>query len=1193
MYLKRIESIGFKSFAEKTVIEFKNGITGVVGPNGSGKSNISDAIRWVLGEQSAKTLRGSKMEDVIFAGTSKRRPLGYAEVTLVLDNKDGQLPIDYSEVSITRRLFRSGESEYYINKTSCRLKDIRELFMDTGVGKDGYSIIGQGRIDEILSTKSEDRRNIFEEAAGIVKYKTRKEEAEKKLEKTNENLIRINDIISELDSQIEPLEEQSKKAEQYIKYSEKLKELEVNLFVREIDRLKEQISHIENQRNLIESQLKYNEDKRDELEGKYNQVKNEIEKMDNNIETVQNQKYDTQNNIEKIEGEINLNSEKINIVKNEMTRLEDEKIEIEQRIQKIKDEKRRIQSYSSELQNKLNGLNKELEEKNEVLSKISSSIVEKERDIEEKKGDVIELFNLIADRKSKINSIDTFNQNIEKRIRQIQNEIDDLEKNKRENLDNLNKTILEIDKCKKKLNSLYEEKKHEIVNKRNIEDETSEILNMLNDVKENIHVKESKCNLLKDMKNEYEGFYKSVKNTLIAVKNDKSLGRGVRGVVAELVKVGKKFERAIEVALGSSLQNIVTETEQDAKSIINYLKKNNLGRVTFLPMTSIKGRELNAKERELIKQKGLVGIGSELISFDAQYKDIFNYLLGRVVVVETIDAGINIARLCNFSFKIVSLDGDVINPGGSMTGGSYNSNYTNILGRERQIEELRKEILSLKGKKNSYESKLIVIKDKLKATDLKLDGLDAEINELTINLTKLENKEMQENEENNKLIERIERYMGEKEQLIKEKDDSIENMENIRKELEELKNRNDLTQGNIDEMLKTFDEEKKKRDDLQRQLTDIRIKAASYEQEVKSLQDTLEKLEDDETRLIKDTQSKKNKYNENLNEINSLKEKLQLLTEKKNNFKEQLLELDIKVKEIKGDKSKYLQTFYAEQEKINEMNRKINDLQKSVTTLDVKSTKYTTQLESINSKLWDEYELTYQMALKHKKDIESITKVQNEIKEIKSKIKTLGNVNLGSIEEYKRVKERYEFLKAQEEDLINAKASLNKVIKDMERKMKEQFKEKFEVIRNNFTEIFVKLFGGGKSDIYLVDESDILVSGIEILAQPPGKKLQNISLLSGGEKALTAIALLFAILKTKPTPFCVLDEIEAALDDANVYRFADYLREFSQETQFIVITHRKGTMESVDALYGVTMEEEGVSKLVSVKLTDKLTEKAS
>lgn len=1193
MFLKRLEIQGFKSFADKTEIELNRGITCVVGPNGSGKSNISDAIRWVLGEQSAKTLRGSKMEDVIFSGTSKRRPLGFAEVTLVFDNKDGSLPIDYSEVCITRRLFRSGESEYYINKNSCRLKDIKELFMDTGVGKDGYSIIGQGRIDEILSSKSEDRRNIFEEAAGIVKFKTRKEEAEKKLKRTKENITRINDILNEIESQLTPLKAQAEKAKEYLELVEVLKDLEVNLYLREIDRLKGQIDHIEKQKNVIQEQLRYNEERRELLESKYNEVKNEIEKMEKNIEIIQNNRYDIQNNIEKIDGEIRLCDEKTEILNAELNKISNNIEKLMKRQSEIETEKLRLINDKEKLNEKINSLKSELDERLNKLDKLDNEIKNKERGIESKKDIIIQLLNNITEIKSKINSTKTFIINIEKRIKQIDKEINELVDKKSDSETLIENFDLEIQLLKNKLNKTIDLKYSLINNKGKLEEKFKNINTQLEHIKGEIQTKVSKYNLLKEMKESYDGFYKSVKNVLKAIRKDRQLGEGVKGVVAELLRVDKKYEVAIEIALGSALQNIVTNSEKEAKRIIEYLKENKLGRVTFLPMTSIRGKGLKPAEEEIIKTNGVIGIASKLIEVDEEYREIFEYLLGRVVIVETIDDGIRISKKLKYSIKIVSLDGEVINPGGSITGGSLSSKNVRLLSRERELNDLDKQIAELKEVYKNLETESKSINDELFKINSKLEKNEKNINRLNLDISNFENSKLQKERERLNLIDLINKYDNEKSQLLSEMIELNKEIENLSFDLKNKENRYNLSKTEIDDLVDNFEKNKLERDDLSKYLTDIKVNLASYQQEIKGIDESLLKFDEEYIRIANDIENYKSESEKIKENISKLQNQRTIFINKKNRLSQDLLEYDIRLKEIKGDKNNFMQSFYNEQEKIKEMNKKINDLQSSKNTLDIKLTRYNLQLENYTNKLWDEYELSYQMALKYKKELENVTKVQNEIRDLKRKIKSLGEINVGSIEEFERVNDRFNFLTEQKNDLIKAEQSLNKVIKDMERKMVEQFNINFEKIRRNFSEVFEKLFGGGKADIYLVDKENILTSGIEIIAQPPGKKLQSLSLLSGGEKALTAIALLFAILKTKPTPFCILDEIEAALDEANVYRFAEYLRDFSENTQFIVITHRKGTMEAADSLYGVTMEEEGVTKLVSVKLSEKINEKAS
>lgn len=1193
MYLKRIEIQGFKSFADKTEVDFKGGITAVVGPNGSGKSNVSDALRWVLGEQSAKTLRGSKMEDIIFSGTNSRRPTGYAEVTLVLDNKEGRLPIDYSEVSVTRRVFRSGESEYYINKNSCRLKDLRELFMDTGVGKDGYSIIGQGRIDEILSTKSEDRRLIFEEAAGIVKYRTRKEEAEKKLDKTKDNLVRINDIISELENQIEPLQNQSEKAKEFLTLSENLKSLEVNLFVREIDRLKEEISHLEAQKELVATQLKYNEEKRDAFERKFNKVKNEIEKMDAKIEEIQNCKYSTQNNIEKNEGELNLVNERIYHLEKETERHISEITILKNQINETDNKEKEGIEYQLELEKKIEAVNFELDNKNKELDEIINDIRQTEEDIENKKSDLIQYLNQIADKKSKLNSIATFSKSIDKRIGQIETDINSVTMQIENNNHQIDATSKEITNYQNNINNLNNEKKEKITKKNEIIKLQEELKADIDNINGEIHGKLSNLKLLKEMKDDYEGYYKSVKNVLLACKKNNNLGKGVKGVVAELINVDKRYEKAIEVALGSSLQNIVTQTQEDAKVIIDYLKKHKLGRVTFLPISSIKAKKLNEGEKKILQAKGVIGVASDLIEYKNEFRNIFEFLLGRVLIVETLEDGIKLSKHSSHMYRIVSLDGDVLNPGGSMTGGSYSSNSTNILGRDRQINELEHELKALNENHLHLVNKIQELQNEKVQLENRIIKIEEEANEVNVTLVKLENKYNQFSSDNIRNNALIEKYITEKNQLINENNNSDSNISDLENELNDLSEKTSKIQVSIDDLTKVFEKQKLTKDEYIKENTEIQVKSATILQELKTLGDSIKSYGETRSKLIDDIDRKNKEQENNKVEVTKEKSKINVLIDEKNKFSEELLEYDIKLNELKNEKNNFMQAYYSDQEKLNEMNRNINDLQKSVSSIEVKQEKYTVQLENINTKMWEEYEMTYQMALNYKEEIENVTKIQNEIRELKNRIKSLGNINLDSIDEFTKVSERFEFLITQKKDLIEAKESLDLVIKDMNSKMKQQFKESFDIIRTNFNEVFSKLFDGGKADVFLEDEENILTSGIEIIAQPPGKKLQNLLLLSGGERALTAIALLFAILKTKPTPFCILDEIEAALDEANVYRYADYLKEFSNETQFIIITHRKGTMECADSLYGITMEEEGVSKLISVKLTEKNNEKVS
>ena len=1192
LHLKRLEIQGFKSFAEKTEIDFKDGITAIVGPNGSGKSNISDGIRWVLGEQSIKTLRGSKMEDVIFAGTDKRKPLGFAEVTIVMDNEDGKIPLEYAEVSITRRMFRSGESEYYINKNSCRLKDIRELFMDTGVGKDGYSIIGQGRVDEILSTKSEDRRNIFEEAAGIVKYKSRKEEAEKRLDKTEENLIRINDIVSELENQIGPLEVQSNTAKKYLDLANRLKELEVNLFIREIDKLKGYISNIDIQKANLDEQISINNNEKGKIEGKYNTLKAQIEEMDKSIENLQSAKYNKQSSIDKKENEIVLYDQKEKFILKEKERLELDLKKYEEIRSGLILEKEKINDSCGDINHELILLKEKLDEQNVILQEIINDITFNEKDIEKKKDDIIQNYNLMTDKRSKINNLLVFSDNIISRIKQVQKEINELEKNKKENLTVIDTILLGEASKDEELKRFSKYQRDLQIDEGNIKEKLEKLSIEVDNLKETLHGKISNFNLLSNMEKEYEGFYKSVKSVLLECKKNLILNKGVMGVVAELMKVDEKYEKAIGVALGSNLQNIVTKTEEDAKKIIEYLRENKLGRVTFLPMTSIKGKKLNIN---LIKKNdaGYIGIASELVSYDKVYEKIFDYLLGRTIVVENIDYGVAIAKKYNYSFKIVTLDGDVLNPGGSITGGSLPINSANILNRKNKINDLNKEIVKLKEEQKILEAKFLQYKNELDCTIQKISSNNSNIQNVNIEMIKLENERTKLSENNKKIEEDKNKFGEEILKLNKEIEEINEKKHNFEAELNDLEKGSNFSQENINTLIKTFEEKKENKDKMLGQITNLKIEITSHENRINANTEKIEAIDIQIQDILKNIEKAKIEFNTNLSELDGIKRLKKKILADKNIIVQSLTESTRELEELKEVKNKFMDNFYHEQGKLKEINQKIYELEKNLNGLDVKYERNNVQIENYTDRLLNDYDLTYEEAVKLKKEIENNMKVQSEIRDLKEAIKNLGTVNLGAIEEFKRIKERLSFIKNQREDLLSAKSDLNEVIKDMEQKMEEKFMQNFQEIRANFNIVFSELFGGGKADIYLLDEENVLTSGIEIIAQPPGKKLQSLSLLSGGEKSLTAVALLFAVLKTKPTPFCILDEIDAALDDVNINKYTTYLKRFADNTQFIIITHRKNTMEIADILYGVTMEEEGISKLVSVKLTDKWTEKAS
>ncbi|MCT4606373.1 MAG: chromosome segregation protein SMC [Marinisporobacter sp.] len=1187
MYLKKVDIHGFKSFADKIGIEFEKGVTGIVGPNGSGKSNISDAIRWVLGEQSAKTLRGSRMDDVIFAGTTKRKPVGMAEVSLTLDNESNKLPVDYSEVTVTRRVYRSGESEYYINKSLCRLKDIKEIFMDTGVGVDGYSIIGQGKIDEILNNKSGNRRLLFEEAAGIVKYRSRKEDSEKKLENTNQNLTRVDDIIRELKSRIEPLKEQSKKAKTFLEVQGELKDLEINLFIRELETLKYDIEALKEQENIIRNQLEHYSEDKEEIEGNYGETKRNIEAIDKSIQQLQNNIFETIHLMEKKEGELGLCNEKVLNITENKKRLKDEikeideskknlLIQLDEKEENLKNASGFLQDTKNHLQNKLNDFNQ-----------VKNVLEKKEEDMEKSKENVIDLLNTAATIKSDMHSLITFQNNIIKRQKQIEEDKKNLE-NDAESLEKEEKIVQE--QLKDMTNQFENLKKERTFIDLEIEKSTNcmrENKEKEEQLRRNIQEKQTRKNLLEEMEKEYEGFHKSVKNTLIHAKNNPQIGKGIYGVVAELIDVPKGFEVAVEVALGGAMQNIVCEKTEDANGMIYYLKKNKLGRVTFLPMDRFKK---NFPQREELKnEKGFLGFAIDSIGCSEEYKNVIGSLLRRVVFVDQIENGILLSKKIGNKYKLVSLDGDIINPSGAITGGSYRSKTLNILSRKREIEELDNHIKALTVE---YEEKLKIshhMESKLINLKKKLNEQDGLLKEKEIAFINMENKKNQLQKEIKTYQENICRIDLEIEQLTMEQIDTDKNIKIKRVEVERLENEEKEIQDQVSSSKSSYDEEKIKKEKLSGEVTNIKIEIASLEQKRKHIEQDIKMA----TLKIKELDGLKNNKQTEIHELIRSKESL---LKQLNGLKIEMKDADVLKKQCefnlgqeKSKRKQVYKNFEEVEESLKKINEMVGELQDSLHKIEVKLTRLEMQQESYFNKLWETYEITYVEALSYKKENMNLPEASRKIKLLKKKIRDLGSVNLEAIKEYEEVMERYEFLTAQKEDLIAAIDSLKKVIKEMENTMRKQFAESFERIKVNFDEVFKKLFGGGKAQLKLDDEEDILSSKIEIIAQPPGKKLQNLSLLSGGERALTAIALLFAILKVKPTPFCILDEIEAALDDANVYRYAEFLKEFSRETQFIVVTHRKGTMESVDALYGVTMQEHGVSKLVSVKLTDKIS----
>lgn len=1179
MYLKSVEIKGFKSFADKVEVEFTKGITAIVGPNGSGKSNICDAIRWVLGEQSAKTLRGSKMEDVIFAGTENRKPLSFAEVSLILDNSDNILPIEYNEVKITRRLYRSGESEYLLNNTVCRLKDIYELLMDTGIGVDGYSIIGQGKVEEILSSKPDERRLVFEEATGITKFKTRKAEAERKLENTRQNLVRINDILTELESQIGPLEIQAQKAERFLRLKDELKMIEINSILHNYNLIKQKLDITLKDIEENINKLNLLENKKEELETIIAEKKHQLTIIQDDYDKSSNISYELEMSVQRTKSEIEILKERKENQNNEKQRLLIEKENNNRILSEKYDKLQKLIAEKQRMDEKLKLQKKLIEDIENQLNEHIKENKANERVIENKRNELIEVLNRISELNNKMNSLSFIKDNFNKQYANLiqaksgkEEKINELEEELKIKQNEYEDIKLKIEENHKELNDL---ESHLI----KIESEIKQINMQINSAHQNIKSCETKLNMLIEMEKDLEGYNKAVKSLVYKYKNNE----GFYGTVSDIIEVPNGFEISLEAALGSSFQNIVVKDETLAKEMIEYLKRERLGRATFLPITTVKGRD-EADEGNFKGTKGFIGIASKIIKFDAIYKNIITSLLGRTLICDNIDNAIILAKKTDFNYKIVTLDGEIINPGGSLTGGTTNKNL-GIFKRKNEIHDLKNKIEDLNQELNNL-MKLI------KAKESSRDNLNKNIENKSSNLNILKiNASTQEIDIKN-LKEKIL-------ELNKDIEDINVELEQINNQLAKIKqNENEYSEGinknneikislekELEELNKNFVEFEKSKEAINTKLTSEKVIFAELKKEMDSLTTKIEELNMD-LKEFKDNEKKiDRKIIEIEDKINNLNSQILNQSQKLNTLNNDLEENKKKEDELFNCKNLMAQEINSLEEEFTKNNREIAELTSIVHKLEMTQSKQESEIELLNQRIWDEYELTIPQAQKYKNENFNNSDANKKINSLKAQIKELGEVNIGAIEELNKIKERYNFLSEQKKDLIEAEESLLEVIKDMTEKMQRQFQTNFSIIRKYFNETFKELFGGGYADLR-IDNGDVLESGIEIIVQPPGKKLQNITLLSGGEKGLSAIALIFSLLKFKPTPFCILDEIEAALDDANVLRFANYLKKYANNTQFILITHRKGSMSVADALYGVTMEEKGVSKLLSLKLKE-------
>ena len=1185
MHLKKLEIQGFKSFPEYTLIEFDRGMTAIVGPNGSGKSNVTDAIRWVLGEQSVRTLRGGKMEDVIFNGTQSRRAMNYAEVSMTIDNNDGLLGIEYSEVQVTRRLYRSGESEYQINHVNCRLKDILTLFMDTGLGKDGYSIVGQGRVDDILSTRSEDRRKVLEEASGIVKYKVRKDEAERKLLSAEQNIIRISDILSELGSQIGPLKEQSEKARQYHRVYDEWKSLDIGLSLFLIDRNQAFLSASESEVKSITDEIRNQEDSILDMRSKNRELSEKSNQIEDSLEEARASATDLANSIHVLQNSIAVITERRSQLTQRIEASENEEGSAKSEVERLINERQNQDKKIKQLTSQRDHFYVMLQDQEKELTGLLSTIDQSQKKLAQLRKRMEDLQEELFDDKEKAQALNSDLMLLDSRAKTLSNdrmlvvnEIDGL----KIKMEDAEKTLSDLVTKSAQSEAALESKKASLDAMR----KEFATLSVSAEQKKREHDNTKyRIKTLEDLEKNREGYQEPVRRLLSAAETDAELKKSVVGVLGELIRVPSKYETAIEIALGQAVHNIVTQTERDASFLIDYLKKNHFGRATFLPVNVIRGRELETGYRETAQAaEGFCGIASDLLSYPDHLKEIIRNLLGRIVVTDDLPHALKLSSRTSQAFRIVTLEGDVVNPGGSMTGGSIRKQGTSLLGRARELETLRtraseldQTIISLAAEGEEAERKIknaareqASLDESLRAYSLDRVRADAAFGQLKADHEKQKTRLS--------LIEKEKAEISTKRLLVQE------DMEECRRaisdcEREMLKLRTTLSQ--TDDQNKSVQEEL---DGLRSEIGDLKISVGSIEESMKGAVEIAERIEREQSGVEDGLTRRKNERTHSLEEIKDLNGQ----EDEKNRSCEELKTEETKVlaliKSLQIEKEELEQELAGFIDRLSSATASLSRLQGEQARLEAKTDRFVTEVDECKNRMWEDHELTYDNAQSFRLEMDNPQPIQRRVNELKNEMKSIGPVNLGSIEEYERVNERFEFMQKQMKDIEEAKANLAGIIDSLVAEMKEQFLTHFNEINENFKVVFSDLFNGGTAEILLEDQNDVLSCGIDIRAQPPGKKLQSLTLLSGGERCLTAIALLFAILQLRPSPFCVLDEVEAALDDVNVNRFTDFVRRYTTRSQFILVTHRKGTMEACDRMYGVTMQERGISKILSMKL---------
>lgn len=1186
MIFKKIEMVGFKSFADRTVIEFNDNFTAIVGPNGCGKSNVSDAIRWVLGEQSPKSLRGDSMQDVIFGGTEKRKSLSYCEVTLTFDNSNRFFDFDYDELAITRKLYRSGESEYLINRNTCHLRDITNLLYNSGLGKSGYSVIGQGKVTEMVDAKPENRRAMFEDAAGISKYKNDKREAERKLERTNDNLTRVKDILSEIERQMGPLKKQAENAKKYLEYKANLKDLEVNAYIFQYENASSVKSQINLKLDALNSQIAIRQGDLEEKSSQYEKAMLDLSNYDKMLAELNEKILEVTVSLEKQEGETKLARERVNFTLKENDKLNLDVSNSEKAVEIGSEEKEKRENELAKLTSNLESLEKSFEELSESYLKVANDLALNENEAGEGQQKVIETLGSLSDVKSSVSRLSAEKDILKENLKNLETDKQALLSKKDEN-EKLYNTTKDIVANKEKQTLSLKSKIEEVVSKQYLHEQRlknleTEKANTLTQIK----VYENRKKLLTDLQNEYEGYTYSVKKLLKEGERNPAIKKYIVGVVASLIKVPQKFETAIEVALGGALQNIVTYDENGAKELINFLKSNSFGRATFLPISSMKRRDID--DRLFKGKNGCYGVASSLVEYDAKIDNVVSNLLGSTVVVENMDIAIELSKSSGYSYRIVTIDGDIVSPQGSLTGGSKKAESSNLIGREREIETLGQDIISLQKRKENIDKEVTELSLSVEGFKQSYKTLSEQKSEIDLELASEKEKlnkytsVVLETADNLKVVEMEEGTVNRKLKLI---DEELSKSQKIESALSGNKVDADVL---IKEKREKFEKLRVLRDEINNNISTVKVEMAQTRTKIASIQADLQRIENEIGRqktIISSLNDQIEKNNEFIISCeNMIKQKL---ASAPSSARKQELENYISkrqnVEKEKADLSENIKQLDMAKESIL---GELSNLRDKKFREEMNLSKVDTELEQMQERIYEEYSLSYSTCLDLRRPDFDIAKAMPEISKLKKDINALGYVNVNAIEDCKALLERYDDLNGQAQDLEKAQDDLNKIIKDLSNIMIEKFNNELNRINESFKLTFKELFGGGTAKLALSDENDPLESGVEIFAQPPGKKIQNMTLLSGGEKSLTAMAVIFAILRIKPLPFCLFDEVEAALDDSNVEIVDKYLKKLSGETQFILITHKKPTMEYANALFGVTMEEKGISKIVSVLLSD-------